>query len=75
MYFSLLELDVIAFDSNYNRLDISDTATIVLYNELKRNSELKSNIALQSHLINTSHLATNIKDESFNEANFVRRRF
>jgi hypothetical protein len=38
---SLLGLDVIAFDSNYNRLDTSEATTTLLYEELKKNSEIK----------------------------------
>ena len=58
---------MIAFDSNYNRLDICDTSTISFYEELKKNSEFKSNIALQPHLISQNQ----IKDESFNDANLL----
>ena len=41
---SLLGLDVIAYDSNYNRLNTSDATTIFLYEELKKNNSFKQNI-------------------------------
>jgi len=37
----LLDLDVIAFDSNYNRLDSSEETTVHLFEELKKNSDSK----------------------------------
>jgi hypothetical protein len=41
---SLLGLDVIAYDSNYNRLNSSDATTIFLYEELKKNNNFKMNV-------------------------------
>lgn len=37
---SLLGLDVIAYDSNYNRLDTKEATTIFLYEELKKNNNI-----------------------------------
>lgn len=62
---SLLGLDVIAFDSNYNRLGSCETSTIFLYEELKKNSDLR-NQSTQSHIISQSSM---LKDESLNESN------
>jgi hypothetical protein len=40
---TLLGLDIIAYDSNYNRLDASEASTIFLYEELKKNSLYRNN--------------------------------
>lgn len=37
---------MIAFDANYNKLDPFETTTIVLYEELKKNSEFKNQTAV-----------------------------
>jgi hypothetical protein len=69
-----LGLDVIAFDSNYNKLDPFETTTNNLYEELKKNSDLK-NQSLQSHIINqTSAANTSIREESINDANLVNQK-
>lgn len=69
-YFSLLGLDVIAFDSNYNRLDSSDATTILLYEEIKKNSDYK-NQSFQPHIISQSSMPPTIRDESLNETSLV----
>lgn len=45
----ILGLEVIAFDSNYNKLDPFETTTIVLYEELKKNSEFKNQSGVHHH--------------------------
>ena len=51
---SLLGLDVIAFDANYNRLDTSETTTTRLFEELKKNSSRKTTTVLPQLLNQTS---------------------
>ena len=41
---SLLGLDVIAYDSNYNRLDPSEATTMFLFDELKKNNNFQIQI-------------------------------
>jgi hypothetical protein len=61
---SLMGLDVIAFDSNYNRLDTSDTTTMLLFEELKKNSEFKIN-AMQPHILSHQNsLPSHLRDET-----------
>lgn len=45
----ILGLDVIAFDANYNKLDPFETTTIVLFEELKKNSEFKNQASGHPH--------------------------
>jgi hypothetical protein len=66
---SLLGLDVIAFDNNYNRLDTSETTTILLYEELKKNSEYKTQ-AFQP-LIHQASITSFFNDDHFNDGNFT----
>lgn len=61
---SLLGLDVIAFDSNYNRLSVDETTTIQLYEELKKNSEFSSNPAQLIMNAHNNSLAA-LRDDSF----------
>jgi hypothetical protein len=57
-------LDVIAFDANYNRLDTSETTTMLLYEELKKNSEFKIN-AMQPGILHTQNSVTShFKEEA-----------
>lgn len=62
---SLLGLDVIAYDSNYNRLDTSEATTIFLFNELIKNSAPKGQ-PVQAHGIVPSSVAylPTINDDS-----------
>lgn len=66
---NILELDVFAFDSNYNRLDSNDATTLFLYEELKKNNEI-SNLSLQSSSFNVT--VNTSKDEYVNESFLVR---
>jgi hypothetical protein len=59
-------LDVIAFDSNYNRLDTFEASTMLLYEELKKNSEFKINAAHPPHKLphNNSLASNHLKDDT-----------
>ena len=66
---SLLGLDVIAYDLDYNRLDTSEATTIFLYEELKKNSHFKSQ-AQAPHSAPVNSIALN--DDSIFDENRVR---
>ena len=57
----MLGLDIIAYDSNYNRLDTFETTTMFLYEELRKNNSFKMQL-LQSFTNNQkiSQLPTTI---------------
>lgn len=63
----MLGLDVVAFDSNYNRLHSTNATTLFLYEELKKNSEI-NNHTLQSCALNS----ITSKDEQVNDSFLVR---
>ncbi len=51
---------MIAYDSNYNRLDATASTTVFLYEELKKNNNIKMLLSMQS--VNTMPPAITIDD-------------